>query len=367
VDRNLLARLLTDPVFRAAYLAGRASPLEALETRESRSSLAGVVAGTAVEAVALLGFADDAHAAIAPVLENHNLTFDTDGLADLRAGRIDPRVVSVLDRLSREHHLTISSMRSDHGRLTAGGSVSNHSYGRAVDIAAIDGRPVTPDNAVARQIALELSRLDPAIRPTEIGSPWALPGAAYFTDGDHQNHLHIAFDDPLDPSKPLPVTAPPNAGDGTGGDNTADTDDNAPATDDDNAANPDAENDNAGNDADEDDNADADDDPDADGDPDADADPDADGDPDAAADPDADTDADDDDDADADGDAHADDDNAAADGDDDADADDEDDDDADNADDRDDADDEDEDDDDDDDDDEDEDEDEDEDGEELPG
>ena len=41
------------------------------------------------------------------------------------------------------------------------------------------------------------ARLPPSIRPTEIGSPWALPGAAYFTDGAHQNHIHIGFDDPL--------------------------------------------------------------------------------------------------------------------------------------------------------------------------
>src|SRR3954468_12318975 len=246
---DVLQRLLTDPVFRAAYIAGQGSPLEALETRESRSSLAGVVAGTAVEAVALFGLADGAEAAVAPVLENHNLVFDADGIGDLRAGRIDPRVVSVLDQLSREHHLTISSMRSDHGRLTAGGSVSNHSYGRAVDIAAIDGQPVTPGNKVARRIALELSRLDPAIRPTEIGSPWALPGAAYFTDGDHQDHLHIAFDDPLDPSTKLPDTSDAPAP-------AADPDTNAGGDESDAGDGDGADEDDSGDGADEDDSAD---------------------------------------------------------------------------------------------------------------
>ena len=212
MSEELLQRLLTDPAFRAAYLAGGGSPLESLGQRESRSSLAGVMLGSAVEAVALLGFADGAEAAVSTVLENHNLSFDADGLADLRAGRIDPRVISVLEHLSREHHLTISSMRSDHDRLTAGGSVSNHTYGRAVDIAAIDGVPVGPGNRVAQRLAVELSTLDPSIRPTEIGSPWSLPGPAYFTDGDHQDHLHVAFDDPPPEGQPAaPVEDDPSA------------------------------------------------------------------------------------------------------------------------------------------------------------
>src|SRR3954451_16389185 len=220
---ELLQRLVSDPDFPAAYPAAGPSPLESLSTRESRSSLAGVMLGTALEAVALLGLADGAEAAVTPLLGNHNLGFDADGIADLRAGRIDPRVMSVLDRLSHEHHLTISAMRSDHGRLTSGGSVSNHAYGRAVDIAAIDGRPVTPDNEVARRIAIELSHLDPSIRPTEIGSPWALSGPAYFTDAEHQNHLHIGYDDPPDPSDPPPPLAPaPDGGPHDAADGTDD-------------------------------------------------------------------------------------------------------------------------------------------------
>ena len=31
------------------------------------------------------------------LLQNRRVTFDADGIADLKAGRIDPRIVSVLD------------------------------------------------------------------------------------------------------------------------------------------------------------------------------------------------------------------------------------------------------------------------------
>ena len=131
------------------------------------------------------------------LLHNKRVTLDAAGIADLKSGKIDPRLASVLTAISRDHEITVSAMMSDHGQNTAGGSVSNHYYGRGVDIATVDGQPVGPGNQVAREVAMSLSRLDPSIRPSEIGSPWALPGSAYFTDGAHQNHLHVAFDDPI--------------------------------------------------------------------------------------------------------------------------------------------------------------------------
>jgi NlpC/P60 family len=131
------------------------------------------------------------------LLHNKRVTLDADGIADLKSGKIDPRVASVLTAISRNHEITVSAMMSDHDKNTSGGSVSNHYYGRAFDIATVDGQPVGPGNQAARQVALALSRLDPSIRPSEIGSPWALPGSAYFTDGAHQNHLHVGFDEPI--------------------------------------------------------------------------------------------------------------------------------------------------------------------------
>jgi cell wall-associated NlpC family hydrolase len=131
------------------------------------------------------------------LLDNPRLHLDASAVADLNAGRIDPRVVSVLGELTRKHDVAVSAMASDHSRLTVSGSTSNHYYGRAVDIASVDGRPVGPGNLAARRLAVALSQLPASIRPSEIGSPWSLPGAAYFTDGAHQNHLHVAYDDPV--------------------------------------------------------------------------------------------------------------------------------------------------------------------------
>jgi cell wall-associated NlpC family hydrolase len=134
------------------------------------------------------------------LLDNKNVVLDQDGVNDIKAGRIDPRVVAVLTKLSEDHKITVSCMCSDHPTFTTGGSVSNHHHGRGVDIAAIDGMPVNAANPLAREVATELSALDPSYRPNEIGTPWPISGPGYFTDADHNDHLHVGFKQAIDPA-----------------------------------------------------------------------------------------------------------------------------------------------------------------------
>ena len=138
------------------------------------------------------------------LLENKNIVFDDVGVSDIKAGKIDPRVIGVLTKLSQEHKITVSCMCSDHSKFTAGGSVSNHSFGRGLDIAAIDGEIVSPSSPLAREIASELSSFDPSIRPDEIGSPFAINGPGYFTDAAHMNHVHVGFKTELPADFDLP-------------------------------------------------------------------------------------------------------------------------------------------------------------------
>jgi cell wall-associated NlpC family hydrolase len=207
------------------------------------------------------------------LLENKNVTLDSTGIADFKAGKMDPRIASVLTAIARDHRISISAAISDHDRLTTGGSVSNHFYGRAVDVATVDGQPVGPGNEAARQIAIALEKLDPSIRPSEIGSPWALPGAAYFTDGAHQNHLHIAFDDaigsswqaPQDGAAAVPDAAPvpddsgaledSDGDDGSDGDDSSDGDSSEPGGLEDPGGDTDAEADQESDGGDEDDDS----------------------------------------------------------------------------------------------------------------
>ena len=128
------------------------------------------------------------------VLENPNITLSPVAIEDLQAGRIDARLSSVLVRAAQVAPIAISVLQTGHSYLTVHGTVSNHSFGRGVDVSMVGGEAVTPSNETARTLALALSRLPDEIRPTEIGTPWAVDDPAYFTDGDHQDHLHIGFD-----------------------------------------------------------------------------------------------------------------------------------------------------------------------------
>jgi hypothetical protein len=133
------------------------------------------------------------------LIGNHNAVLDADGVADLRAGRIDPRIVAVLTKLTEAHRITVSTMCSDHPKFTSGGSISNNYLGRGADIAAIDGQPVNAGNATAREVAAGLSSLPASYRPDEIGTPWAISAPGYFTDAAHQQMIHVAFKKPIDP------------------------------------------------------------------------------------------------------------------------------------------------------------------------
>ena len=134
------------------------------------------------------------------LLDNKNVVLDGDGVADVKAGRIDPRVIAVLTKLSESHKITVSCMCSDHPELTTGGSVSNHHLGRGADIAAIDGAPVNATSPLARDVATELGALSSSYRPDEVGTPWAIAAPGYFTDADHQDHLHVGFKQAIDPA-----------------------------------------------------------------------------------------------------------------------------------------------------------------------
>ena len=46
------------------------------------------------------------------LLDNERVTLDATGIADLKAGKIDPRIVSVLTAISQDHRITVSAMTS---------------------------------------------------------------------------------------------------------------------------------------------------------------------------------------------------------------------------------------------------------------
>ena len=132
------------------------------------------------------------------LLANPRVVLSAAGAADLRAGRIDPRIVAVLSALATIHPITVGALASDHAQFS-GGAVSPHYLGRGVDIAAVDGQPVNAANLPARELASALAALDASYLPDEVGSPWVISAPGFFTDAAHQSMIHIVFTQPIDP------------------------------------------------------------------------------------------------------------------------------------------------------------------------
>jgi hypothetical protein len=119
---------------------------------------------------------------------------------DYRSRRLDRRVRTLLVAAADRHRIRVSCLRTGHSWYVKGTRrVSNHSRWRAVDLDRVGGRPVSPSNAAARQLALWIGRGRAGVQPSEVGSPWRFGGRPWFTDAGHQGHLHVGFSGPTQP------------------------------------------------------------------------------------------------------------------------------------------------------------------------
>jgi hypothetical protein len=144
--------------------------------------------------VATLG-AGLANAAPSDLLQNPRITLTSNARADLEAGIVDSRIVALLDAISRRFTIGVSVFKTGHSMRTRSGSISNHYYGRGVDIFFVNGDPVSAVNAPSRQIVSSLGALQGNLRPDELGHPFSdLRVVGGFSDSDHADHIHIGFD-----------------------------------------------------------------------------------------------------------------------------------------------------------------------------
>lgn len=185
-------------VMRQRLLAGGA---ERAVTRTVDVRLTLGAAGWRVVAITSMG--GDPVEAVVPspeaeaVLASPQIELPDSARWDIEAGRIDDRVLRLLERLATEHTVSVTVLATGHPHnVFASESVSNHTLGRGVDIWAVDGMPVVSQRDPAGPLRSLVSQLL-AEGVTELGSPWDLDGrgvGASFTNTVHQDHLHLAFD-----------------------------------------------------------------------------------------------------------------------------------------------------------------------------
>jgi hypothetical protein len=134
----------------------------------------------------------------ADLLRNPRVLLTDIQRADVANGAIDARVVGVLALIGRTHTLLITALKSDHSYLTANRTVSNHAYGRAVDISAVDGESCTGTRTGrCGQLALGLAQLQGPLHSTELIYCFDADGPASpdaFARADHCRHIHIGYD-----------------------------------------------------------------------------------------------------------------------------------------------------------------------------
>jgi hypothetical protein len=142
------------------------------------------------------------------VLNDEGLDIYGCGREDIETGKIDRRVLAVLEYLrSKGFTLRISALECGHSLLTEGGNVSEHSTGDAVDIPEIDGVPVTGHQGpgtLANQLIEDVLQLQGPMQPHQVISLEDLPGEISFAEPSHYDHVHIGYR-PVDTANPLEV------------------------------------------------------------------------------------------------------------------------------------------------------------------
>ncbi|HEU4392908.1 MAG TPA: lytic murein transglycosylase, partial [Solirubrobacterales bacterium] len=140
------------------------------------------------------------------VLADEGLSIYTCGREDIATGFTDRRVLAMLEYLrTKGYELTITSLTCGHGYLTASGNVSEHSTGDAVDIAAINGVPVTGNQgpgSLTDDLIHEVLRLQGTMHPHQVISLEDLPGPTSIALSDHYDHVHVGYQ-PLESGNPL--------------------------------------------------------------------------------------------------------------------------------------------------------------------
>jgi murein DD-endopeptidase MepM/ murein hydrolase activator NlpD len=131
------------------------------------------------------------------VLADKNLEIYDCGRSDIATGKIDRRVLAMLEYLvSKGFTLSISALECGHSYLTASGNVSEHSTGDAVDIPVINGVPVTGHQGpgtLTDELIRTVLQLQGTMHPHQVISLEDLPGETSFALPDHYDHVHVGY------------------------------------------------------------------------------------------------------------------------------------------------------------------------------
>ena len=131
------------------------------------------------------------------VLSDPSLEIYSCGRTDIATGQIDRRILAAMEYLVQKgFKLTLTSLKCGHSFLTSSGNQSEHTTGDAMDIATIDGIPVTGHQGpgtLSAALIESLLQLQGTMAPHQIISLMDYPGPQSFPLPDHYDHVHVGY------------------------------------------------------------------------------------------------------------------------------------------------------------------------------
>ena len=118
------------------------------------------------------------------------------GQQDLEAERIDVRILVLIAYLAERHEsVTVSSLFTGHRKFSRPGVISAHTYGQAVDIAAVGGTSVLGNSSpggMTEEAVRSILLLPAELQPQQVISLLGLGGPS-FPLADHGDHIHVGY------------------------------------------------------------------------------------------------------------------------------------------------------------------------------
>jgi murein DD-endopeptidase MepM/ murein hydrolase activator NlpD len=132
------------------------------------------------------------------VLANPRIEIYSCGRRDIAGGVVDRRVLATLEFLASSGlKPTVTSLRCGHGFYTAGGNVSAHSSGNAIDIAKINGISILGNQGAGSITDITVRRLltlQGTMKPAQLITLMKYDGTDNtLAMGDHADHIHVGF------------------------------------------------------------------------------------------------------------------------------------------------------------------------------
>jgi hypothetical protein len=130
------------------------------------------------------------------VLTDPRVSIYAGGRGDIQAGRVNVRVLAVIEYLADSFgQVTVSCLISGHRLYARPGVISAHIYGLAADISELAGTSITghqQPGGVTERAVRDLLFLPPELMPRQVISLLGLGGPS-FPLANHYDHIHVGY------------------------------------------------------------------------------------------------------------------------------------------------------------------------------